>query len=337
MEKDSHALQEHPRARLAFLPTPVVRLPKLTQSLGGPHLWMKRDDQTGLAFGGNKTRKLEFLVGEALAQGCDTLLSAGAAQSNQCRQVAAAAAAVGFDCHLALGGEPPRDIKGNVLLDLLFGATLHWCGDQRKGEALPRIAETLLSRGKKPYVIPYGGSNAVGALGYVSAMEECVAQQRDLGIEFDAIFVASSSGGTLAGMYAGAKMFGYKGRIIGIAIDKTAQSTAAHETMLAELATETAARAGLPIRFSADSFELLRGYLGDGYGVVGTRERKTILRVARSEGILLDPVYTGKAMGGLIDLIEHGELGGMQNVMFWHTGGTPALFADPASLFEGGP
>ena len=213
-----------PRFSLAQLPTPLEPLKSLSKFLGGPRLLIKRDDQTGLALGGNKARKLEFLIADALAQGADTVITAGAAQSNHCRQTAAAAAHAGLHCELVLGGqppEPPQPATGNLLLDQILGAKIHWTGPERRGERLTEVADQARARGHRPYVIPYGGSNVVGAAGYVRAMEELTAQLADAGERADHIVFASSSGGTQAGLIAGAKATGFKGRILGIRIDKT--------------------------------------------------------------------------------------------------------------------
>jgi D-cysteine desulfhydrase len=287
---------------------------------------MKRDDLTGLALGGNKTRKLEFLIGEALAQGCDTLITGGASQSNHCRQTAAAAAACGLSCHLVLGGEPPATPEGNLLLDQLFGAVLHWTGELRKGERIPEVAESLRSAGRKPYVVPYGGSNTTGAIGFVEAVRELADQLSRLGESITHIVFASSSGGTQAGLTVGQSLFGLDCRLIGIGIDKGASGEVPFDEHVAQLANATAERLGVKDRFSASELIIRNDYLGEGYGVVGERERRAIRMVAQTEGILLDPVYTGRTMGGLIDMIERGELSRDDSVLFWHTGGTPALF-----------
>lgn len=329
------ALAAAPRVRITCLPTPVVELRRLSGALGGPRLWMKRDDLTGLGMGGNKTRKLEFLLGEALAQGCDTVLTGGAAQSNHCRQTAAAAAACGLGCHLALGGEAPEVPEGNLLLDLLFGATVHWCGKERKGERLPDLAAELRAAGRRPYLIPYGGSNAVGALGFVAAVEELRGQVPALGGRVDAIVFPSSSGGTHAGIAVGTRALGLPARVVGIGIDRRQPHEAPYEEELAGLANEVAARSGLGVRCGADDFEVCQEFLGGGYGVVGELEREAIRLAARLEGILVDPVYTGRALGGLIEMIRRGEFRAGETVLFWHTGGAPALFACGRELLGG--
>lgn len=319
-------LEAQPRRPLAFLPTPLHPLDRLGAALGGPRLLIKRDDQTGLGLGGNKTRKLEFLVGAALAAGADCLVTAGAAQSNHCRQTAAAAAACGLDCHLLLGGAAADVAQGNVLLDLLFGATLHWCGGDRKGERLAAVVADLRAAGRRPAVIPYGGSNAVGALGYVVAMQELAVQLAATGTQVDAIVFASSSGGTQAGLAVGVHACGVTAELIGIRIDKDEEAAGGYVGRLAELATATAALAGGGGPFGPGDFVVEAGYLGAGYGVVGSAERDAITRLAHSEGILLDPVYTGRAFAGLLDLVRRGRFAAAATVLFWHTGGTPALF-----------
>ena len=319
-------LEQLPYVSLAHLPTPIDELPRLSQELGGPRLLVKRDDQTGLATGGNKIRKLEFLMGEALDQGADMVITAGAAQSNHCRQTAAAAAHVGLGCALVLGGEPTPTPTGNLLLDQLLGAKIYWTGPDRRGERLEEIADQVRADGHQLYVIPYGGSNVVGATGYVLAMQELVNQQ--LGeLRVDRIVFASSSGGTQAGMVVGARATGFGGEIIGVKIDKGEVGDDPYTLRLARLANETAAHMGLDSKFTPDDFLVAEDYLGGGYGVVGELEREAIHLTARLEGLILDPVYTGRAMGGLIDMIRRGLIGSDETVLFWHTGGMPAVFS----------
>jgi D-cysteine desulfhydrase len=319
-------LERLARVSLANLPTPIDELPRLSQELGGPRLLVKRDDQTGLATGGNKTRKLEFLIAEALAEGADMVITAGAAQSNHCRQTAAAAARMGLDSALVLGGEPPSTPPtGNLLLQQLFGAQIYWTGPDRRGERLEEIANQLRADGRRPYIIPYGGSNAIGATGYVLAMQELSEQLGGLGV--DRIVFASSSCGTQAGMVVGARATGFGGEIIGIRIDKGEAGDDLYPLQLARLGNETASHVGLDADITPGDFLVVQDYLGAGYGVVGELEREAIRLAARLEGLILDPVYTGRAMGGLIDMIRRGVIGPDETVLFWHTGGTPALFA----------
>ena len=311
------------RVSIAHLPTPLEPLPRLTAQLGGPELWIKRDDQTGLATGGNKARKLEYLVADALAQGADTLITAGAAQSNHARQTAAAAAKFGLARVLVLRGEEPPQVLGNLLLDRLLGAEVRWTGDLPLPETMAQVAEELRAAGCCPYVVPYGGSNAVGASGYVAAMEELLAQGAERDKRFDHIVLASSSGGTQAGMMVGARALGYEGRILGISVEPRAESLT---HTLAGLATATADRMGLGLTYVPEDFAVNDDYLGGGYGVVGELEREAIRTMARAEGVLLDPVYTGRAFGGLLDLIRRGVFAPGERVLFWHTGGTAGLF-----------
>jgi len=301
-------------------------LPRLTAHLGGPQLWVKRDDQTGLATGGNKTRKLEFLVAEALAQGADTLITCGAAQSNHARQTAAAAARFGLACTLVLRGEPPPQAQGNLLLDELLGAEILWAGADDLTARLEETADALRSRGRRPYVVPYGGSNPVGVCGYVAAMEELLAQAAQAGLSFDHIVLASSSGGTQAGLTVAARALNYRGRILGISVDLPADPL---RRRMAELATATADYLGLPLTFAPEDFAVEDGYRGGGYGIISDLEREAIRLLARTEGLLLDPVYTGRAFGGLIDLIRRGAFSSGERVLFWHTGGVAGLFARP--------
>jgi D-cysteine desulfhydrase family pyridoxal phosphate-dependent enzyme len=315
------------RVSLAHLPTAVERLERLSSHLGGPDILIKRDDQTGLATGGNKTRKLEFLVAEALAQGCDALITTGAPQSNHCRQTAAAAAHFGLGCSLVLRGEAPLKATGNLQLDELLGARIYWTGERKSSEVIQEVVRELQTLGRKPYIIPLGGSNVVGATGYVQAMRELMEQLIAKSLNVDFIVFASSSGGTQAGIVLGAHIYGFNGKVYGISVDHPADILA---TQVGALTTATATHLGLQQISLGDKILVNDDYLGEGYAQVGEIEREAIRLVARQEGILLDPVYTGRAMGGLIDLIRWGAFTRGQTVLFWHTGGTAALpaFAD---------
>jgi L-cysteate sulfo-lyase len=315
------------RFALAQLPTPIEELKSLSRELGGPELLIKRDDQTGLALGGNKTRKLEFLVGQALEQGADTLVTAGAAQSNHCRQTAAAAARVGLRCELLLNGTKPELPNGNLLLDELLGARIHWIQPSERVTKLRELPDQLREEGHKPYVIPVGGSNGVGATGYVLAMVELVEQLDAINRRVDHVVFASSSGGTQAGMVVGAKVTGFAGKLHGVSIDKGNRDGAPYGHELADIANETAQYIGFDAQFAANDFNVEYSYLGGGYGVVNHLEREAIRLLASREGIVLDPVYTGRSMGALINLIRKKAFRSDETVLFWHTGGAPALFA----------
>jgi len=326
-------LDRLPKVQLGFFPTPIEELPRLSVLLNGPRIFIKRDDLSGLAFGGNKVRKLEYLVGDAIALGADTLITAGAVQSNHCRQTAAAAARCGLACELLLGGPEPEVPQGNLLLDKVLGATLHFSGTGRKGESLEEAAASVRASGHKPYVIPYGGSNAIGGVGFAAAMLELVGQLATFGVSVDRVVFPSSSGGTQAGMVVGAAIAGFLGKLTGIRIDKDDPRNLPFRRLLPDLAGQIGHRLAFDGTFHESLFDLNEDYLGEGYGIFGKLEREAISLVARSEGILLDPVYTGKTMGGMLDLIRSGEIGTSETVLFWHTGGSPALFAYPPGDF----
>jgi D-cysteine desulfhydrase len=318
-----------PRVRLGFLPTPLAEMPRLSRALGGARLFVKRDDQTGLATGGNKTRKLEFTVGEALRQGADTLVTLGAVQSNHARQTAAAAAATGLRCVLVLRGHPPPAATGNLLLDHLLGARVVFSGDETRERAAERVVAEERAAGHTPFLVPVGASDENGAPGFVAAMEELEAQLRERKLHLDRIVVASSSFGTQAGMCVGARRLGLSAQIAGIAIDSSADEL---RREVSRIAARTERRLGLEPSISPADVVGYDGYLGGGYAVLGEPEKEAILLAARTEGILLDPVYTGRAMAGLIDLVRRRELGAGENVLFWHTGGSAALHAYAAEL-----
>lgn len=315
------------RQSLGFFPTPLVELNRLSKVLDGPKIYMKRDDNTGLALGGNKTRKLEFIIGDALAKGADTIVTAGAIQSNHCRQTAAAAASLGLECHLVLGGQEPEQLNGNLLLDKLFGCQIHWAGSNRKGEDIPAIVEQLKKEGKTPYIVPYGGSSELGAVAFIEAFKELELQRQEMDISFTHIVFASSSGGTQAGLMLGNKIFNSPYQIVGINIDKGESDQVPFDQYIVSLANSTAVLIGSDYNFSETDLVLNSDYVGDGYGVIGNLENEAIAITAQTEGILLDPVYTGRAMGGLLDMIRTGSIKKTDRVLFWHTGGAPALFA----------
>jgi D-cysteine desulfhydrase len=311
-----------PRIHFAHLPTPIEELPRLSKILGGPGILVKRDDQTGLAFGGNKTRKLEFLVAEARERGAKMLISAGALQSNHCRQTAAAAARFGFGCTLVLNGEMPEHPSSNLLLDQLFGAEIVTIKDRAsRDQILQETYDKAVTAGKKPYLVPYGGSSPTGALGYAFAVKEFVEQN----VHADWIVFATSSGGTHAGLVLGQRVFGYRGQVLGISIDEPEEWLKAHVSKLASDASE---KLGQRIDFGRKDVLANEDYCKAGYGVLTDAEREAVRLFARLEGLLLDPVYTGRAAAGMMDLIRKGFFKKDETVLFWHTGGQSALFAE---------
>lgn len=312
------------RVALGHWPTPLAPMERLSKTLGGPRLYVKRDDLTGLAFGGNKTRKLEYLLGDALAEGATTLITTGAGQSNHARQTAAAAARHGLGCILVLAGGAPEEISGNLLLDRLLGARLRWAGDRDRFEVMQEEAASERVAGRVPYIIPYGGSNAIGAAAYANAVDELTRQCLRLSLALDHIVFASSSGGTQAGIVVGARANAFGGRVLGISVDPPGDTLT---RSVYDLALLTADLLELRVDIEPERVQVTDAYLGAGYGALTDEVREAVQLVARTEGLLLDPVYTGKAMSGLIDMIRKGEFRTDETVLFWHTGGTPAIFA----------
>ena len=315
-------MKEVDRLRFAHLPTPVEELPRLTEHLTGPRILIKRDDQTGLAFGGNKTRKLEFLVAEAIEQGAKTLITGGALQSNHCRQTAAAAARFGLDCILVLNGEMPEQASANLLLDQMLGAEVVTIKDRAlRDRTLQETYEKALQDERKPYLVTYGGSSPTGALGYAFAMQEFLGQN----VHADWILFGTSSGGTHAGLVLGQRLFGYQGKVLGISIDEPEEWL---KTRVSALASEASERLGQRIDFTGDDVLANEEYCKAGYGVLTGAEREAVKLFAKYEGLLLDPVYTGRAAAGMLDLIRKGFFNRDETIVFWHTGGQPALFAE---------
>jgi L-cysteate sulfo-lyase len=322
-------LERFGRLGLAHLPTPFEPMRRLSAHLGGPRLWVKRDDCTGLGLGGNKLRKLDYVLKQAIDEGADTLVSGGVVQSNSQRQVAAAAAKLGLACHLAVyhgrvaAPSAEYDKTGNALLNRLFGATLHdvpWNGD-RNG-AIRTLADSLRGQGRKPFVVPYGVSDALGAAGYASTVVEIAEQSSTAGLSPAAIVHCTGSGGTQAGLVVGARACLPRARVVGIDID------AEPERVRADVVTygEAAARLlGQP--FEAADVEVVAGHAGPAYGVAHEATIEAIKLGARLEGLVLDPVYSGKGLAGLIALIRSGRWTKDQDIVFIHTGGAPSLFA----------
>ena len=322
-------LARFPRIRLAHLPTPLEPLTNLSKLLSGPNLYIKRDDCTGLGSGGNKTRKLEFLLADALAQRADVLITQGAVQSNHARQTAAAAAKYGLACDLLLEnrtGNEHRDYleSGNVLLDKLFGATVtHYPGGTDMEQAMQAVAEQRRAAGKTPYIIPGGGSNAIGALGYVDCALEILTQANQIGLRIDHIVTATGSSGTQAGLVVGLEAARTQIPLLGIGVRAAQQQ---QEQRVFDLACATADYMGLPGCVARDKVIADCGYIGGGYGVPTDGMVEAVTMMAQHEAILIDPVYSGKGLAGLIDYIRQGRFKAGENVVFVHTGGSAALF-----------
>ncbi len=322
-------LAAFPRIRLCQAPTPLEPLPRLTEALGGPKIWMKRDDLTGMGLGGNKVRKLEFLVGDALARGADHLVTQGAVQSNHVRQTAAVAAKLGLACTAVLEHRIETDDaaylgSGNVLLDRLLGCALEYRpGGTDMQAAIEEVGARLAAAGATPYLIPGGGSNATGALGYAAVASELVAQANELGLRIDRLVHATGSAGTQAGLVAGLHALGSPIRVLGIGV-RAPKPT--QEANVLRLARATAEHMGVGRPVPAEAVEANCDYVGGGYGVPTPGMAGAVRMLARLEGIFLDPVYSGKGMAGLIDLIRRGAFAAGENVVFLHTGGSSGLF-----------
>jgi len=321
------------RVPFAHLPTPLEEMEALTAELGGPRILVKRDDQTGLATGGNKARKLEFIFADAQAKGADVIITWGSLQSNWCRQTAAAAAATGMRATLLLSkrDDSPVVVDGNHLLDEILGAEIHVLEPGSDSEALANeIAAREQAQGHTPYVVSVGGSRTggsmelpLGAMGYITAFLETHEQAMAQWTEPDYLVFATGSGGTQAGLVVGAAASGAKTKIVGISVSGSAEAV---KENVARIATQTAETLGLNLTFEPDDIIVFDEYVGEGYGILNRETVDAIRLTARKEGILLDPVYTGKAMSGLMGLTDRGYFDDDDTVVFLHTGGTPGLF-----------
>ncbi|MDQ8728317.1 D-cysteine desulfhydrase family protein [Bradyrhizobium sp. LHD-71] len=329
-------LARYGRVGLANLPTPLQPLKRLTEHLGGPQLWVKREDCTGLGFGGNKLRKLDYVLREALDAGADTLVSGGVVQSNSQRQVAAVAAKLGLECHLAVyhgrlkPPTPEYETSGNVLLNKLFGAQLHhvpWTGDRNL--AIRTLAEKLSNEGRRPYVVPYGVSNGLGAIGYATTVLEIARQSQACGFAPRAVAHCSGSGGTQAGLVVGAALAMPNTDIVGIDIDAEPDRVRADVLRYGAEAAEM-----LGTSFSNERVEVVAGHAGPAYGVPHDATIEAIRLAGRLEALVLDPVYSGKGLAGLIAMIRSGRWTRDDHIVFVHTGGEPALFAYGSALLS---
>ncbi|WP_223425384.1 D-cysteate sulfo-lyase [Tateyamaria pelophila] len=322
-------LARFPRRFLAHLPTPLERLDRLTKELGGPEIWIKRDDCTGMSTGGNKTRKLEFLMAEAELQGADMVITQGATQSNHARQTAAFAAKMGMQCHIVLedrtaSNNANYNNNGNVLLDHLHGATT----EKRPGGGdfnalIEDMAAEMRADGKKVYAIPGGGSNATGALGYVNCAFEMLTQVNNSGLKIDHMVTATGSAGTQAGLIVGLKAMNAQIPLLGIGVRAP---KAKQEENVFNLACKTAEKLGCPGVVERHDVVANTDYVGEGYGIPTESGLEAIRMFAELEAILLDPVYSAKGAAGFIDLIRKGHFKKGERVVFLHTGGSVALF-----------
>jgi len=330
-------LAQFPRRRYTEGQTPLEFMPRFTQAVGGPDIYVKRDDLLGLTAGGNKTRKLEFLVADALLQGADTLVTCGAVQSNHCRLTLAAAVKEGMQCHLVLeervaGSYKPKGSGNNFLFHVLGAESITVAaGGSNMLEEMQAVADSLKGQGRKPYIIPGGGSNAIGATGYVACAEEILSQAYEKGINFNHVVTTSGSAGTHAGLAVG--FYGNSSNIpvTGINISRKKE---AQENLVYDLVLKTAARVGVSSPMPRDSIVCFDEYVGPGYSLPTNDMIDAVKLLARTESILLDPVYTGKAMAGLIGLVRQGYFKKGENVLFIHTGGSPALYAYEDLFFE---
>lgn len=327
------ALEKLPRVKLANLPTPMESLSRFSESIGGgPKLFIKRDDLTGLATGGNKVRKLEFLLADALEKRADVILTMGAPFSNHARITAAAACKLGLDCTLILTGEEPAEYEGNLFLDELFGADLRFFPSpstepllEYRARILQEVVDDLRKQGRTPYAIPVGGATPMAEVGYVLAFKEIQEQAEALGIHFDYIIVCKGSGGTMAGLVIGAKHFQADTKIMGFSDTPQTHYDAQWVT---QLANQIAELIETDIRVSSNELSIFWEYAGEDYGIPTKEGVNMIKLMAQTEGILLEPVYTAKTMAGLVDLIQKGTLTEDDTVLFLHTGGIPGLFQD---------
>ena len=334
-------LSKYPRVKLIHSPTPLEYLENLTQHLDGPDIYIKRDDCTGLAFGGNKSRKLEFLIGDALKNKADVVITAGAVQSNHCRQTAAAATKFGMECIIVAKPSWSKEYNGNLFLDELLGAKLVLLEEDNEAldqggklsmeETIENLMADLKTKGKNPYYIPVGGSNSIGSLGYISMTMELIAQANEMGIEIGSMVAASGSGGTQTGMILGADVEKSGIQTVGMAISSDATVVI---PKLKDLCNQTSEYYELGLSYEEKDIIFNDNYIGEGYGIPSEEMIEAVKLLARKEGIILDPVYSGKAFAGMVDLIKKGYFDKSKAVVFIHTGGTPALFVYSDSFRE---
>ncbi len=327
------SLQLPERYALAHTPTPIEKLARLSQLFGGPEIYIKRDDLTGIGKTGNKVRKLEFLIAEALREGAQILITCGGVQSNHARATALTAAKVGLKSHLVLRDSAGSDIDGNLFIDRLVGAEVEFITPQQYEQVddiMHRLAENYASKGLKAFVIPEGGSIALGALGYVHAIDEVRRQMEAQQVEFDHMISAVGSGGTMAGMLLGKSAHHLKAQIHGVNVCDDAPY---FQERISNIIREAKRKYGFNLNLPKKEINIIDGYIGKGYGLNRQEEIELIKLVAQTEGIILDPVYTAKAMFGLKDQIRKGRFTKSEKILFWHTGGIFGLFAKRGLFF----
>ena len=318
-----------PRYPLALLPTPLVEAARLSRALGGPRLFIKRDDLTGFGFGGNKVRGLEFYLADALAQQADVIVTGAGPQSNHVRATAAAARVAGLDVIAVIHDSRPAQAQGNLLLDELLGVELRFTDSPDRAlidEWLPRVAAELRAAGRRPYIIPRGGASPLGALGYVEAVRELRDQAAAQDLRVDRLVLATGACGTHAGLLAGLRVHGWATSVLGISVSRPVTECLERIPRIAEAAARLAGR---EIELGPRDVVVRDGFIGAGYGIPTPEGLDAIRLVARTEGIFLDPTYTGKAMAGLIAEVGAGRISQTEQVVFLHTGGEPGLFAHP--------
>jgi len=315
--------------KIAFanLPTRIEKLERLSQKLKGPNIYIKRDDQTGTEVSGNKIRKLEFSVKEALNQGCNALITCGGIQSNHCRATAAVASRLGLKSVLVLRGDAETELDGNLFIDKLLGAQINFITQEKyknnRTEIMEQIKAELEQQGYKPYIIPEGASNGIGCFGYYNAMEEIILQEKEMCVHFDRIVLAVGSGGTHSGLFLASKTLKYTGEIYGINVCDDAEH---FKNEIYKILHEAISYLDINLKISKDEIHIIDGYVGRGYALSMPEELRFIQDFAKLEGIILDPVYTGKAMYGLVEEIKKGTFKNCENILFIHTGGAFGLF-----------
>lgn len=318
-----------PRYPLAILPTPLIEAPRLSQSLGGPRIFFKRDDMTGFGFGGNKVRGLEFYIADALAKNADVVVTGAGPQSNHVRATSTAARVAGLDVVAVMHDSRPAETQGNLLLDDLLGVDVRFTNDPNRAlvdTKIEQVAAQLRDAGRRPYVIPRGGASALGALGYVEFVRELDTQLKAMGVQPTQLALATGACGTQAGLIAGTKIHGASYRIFGVTVSRPVSECVER---IARITGEAARLAGHEIEVKPEDVIVRDGFIGRGYGIPTPEGAEAIRLVARTEGIFFDPTYTGKGMAGLIAEIQSGRITGDETVVFLHTGGEPGLFAHP--------